>query len=82
MLVLPAENSEDEVEHEEGSDDDEGDEVDPVPRVANRIVHLLIVYLMKRSTNKGSFTLRDETMWCRTHDSLTTFNTGLGTLKT
>ncbi len=31
---------------------------------------------------KGSFTLRDETMRCRTHDSFITFNNGLGPLKT
>ncbi len=30
----------------------------------------------------GSFTLRDKTMWYRTHDSLITFNNGLGPLKT
>ncbi len=31
---------------------------------------------------KASFTLRDETMRYQTHDSLTTFNNGLGLLKT
>ena len=36
----PAEDSEDKVEHEEGSDDDEGHEVDPVPGVPNGVVHL------------------------------------------
>ncbi len=31
---------------------------------------------------KGSVTLRDEIMLCQTHDSLITFNNGLGSLKT
>ncbi len=31
---------------------------------------------------KGSFTLRDETMWYQTNDNLIAFNNGLGPLKT
>lgn len=37
---LPAEYAEDEVEHEEGPDHDEGDEVDPVEVAPQRIVRL------------------------------------------
>ena len=39
-ISLPAEDAEDEVEHEEGPDDDEGDEVDDVEGVAHRVVEL------------------------------------------
>ena len=37
---LPAENAKDKVEHEEGADDDEGDEEHPVERVPKGIVCL------------------------------------------
>ena len=36
----PAEDTEDEVEHEEGPDHDEGDEVDDVESVAHGVVEL------------------------------------------
>jgi len=36
----PAENAENEVEHEEWADDDEADEVDPRPRVSVDVVDL------------------------------------------
>jgi len=36
----PREDTEHQVEHEEGSDDDEGDEVEPVPGVSCYIVGL------------------------------------------
>jgi len=36
----PAENAKDEVEHKEGADNDEADEVDPWPRVAVNVVDL------------------------------------------
>ena len=39
-MCLPAEDAEDEVEHEEGPDDDEGHEVDHVEGVAHRVVEL------------------------------------------
>ena len=39
-VCLPAEDAEDEVEHEEGPDDDEGHEVDHVEGVAHRVVEL------------------------------------------
>ena len=38
--VLPAQDSEDEIEHEEGADDDEGDEEDPVEGAPDGIVGL------------------------------------------
>ena len=37
---LPAQDTENEVEHEEGPDDDERHEVDPVEVAAHRIVRL------------------------------------------
>ena len=40
ILHSPAEDTEDQVEHEEGPDDDEGDEVDGVVRAADGVVHL------------------------------------------
>ena len=38
--ILPAENTKNEVEHEEGAEDDEGDEEHPVPPVPLRVVGL------------------------------------------
>ena len=38
--LLPREHAQHQVEHEEGSDDDEGQEVEPVPGVAGRVVGL------------------------------------------
>ena len=40
MVSSPTEDAKDEVEHEEGSDDDEGDEEDPVESVPKCIVGL------------------------------------------
>ena len=40
MDSLPTEDAKDEVEHEEGSDDDEGDEENPVESVPKCIVGL------------------------------------------
>lgn len=37
---LPWKNTEHQVEHEEGPDDDEGDEVEPVPGVSCHIIGL------------------------------------------
>ncbi len=44
------------------------------------VSHYIITYYLP--SGKGSFALHDETMWYRTHDSLITFNNGLGPLKT
>ncbi len=47
------------------------------------LCHAVTRQTVLRDLSKGSFTLRDETMCCRTHDSLITFNiNGLGPLKT
>jgi len=40
---LPAEDTKDKVEHEEGADDDEGNEVDPVEVAAHRVIRLEIM---------------------------------------
>ncbi len=40
---LPAEDTKDKVEHEEGADDDEGNEVDPVEVTAHRVIRLEIM---------------------------------------
>lgn len=37
---LPRKHTQHQVEHEKGANDDEGDEVQPVPRVASRIIGL------------------------------------------
>lgn len=37
---LPGKHTQHQVEHEEGANDDEGDEVQPVPCVASRIICL------------------------------------------
>ena len=39
-LFLPAQDAEDEIEHEEGADDDEGNEEDPVEHRAESIIGL------------------------------------------
>ena len=39
-MNLPAEHSEHEVEHEEGPDDDEREEVDPVEVASQRVIRL------------------------------------------
>ena len=39
--ILPAEYTKDEVEHEEGADDNEGDKIDPVEETPQSIVSLI-----------------------------------------
>jgi len=53
LMDRPAENAEDEVEHEEWADDDEADEVDPRPAVSVDVVDLT-------RTSSSSFSLIDK----------------------
>ncbi len=43
---VPAKNTQHKIKNEERSDDDQRDEIDPWPKIANCIIHLILQWLL------------------------------------
>lgn len=55
-VYVPAENTENQVHHKEGSNDDHRDEVDPLPGITHSIFYL---YIFKKKESKKKNMVKD-----------------------